>query len=280
MPTDPQTQAHARQAQARTDAAPSSVPFLEIDAATFAYPGRPPAVDGVRWRVAAGELHCLVGRSGCGKTTLLQLAAGLLRPQSGTVRLHGGPVPAPGPWLGYMFQAPTLLDWRSVIDNVLLPVSLQRRPQPRDVERAGALLEQLGLSGHAQRHPRHLSGGQQSRVALARAMVLEPALLLLDEPFAALDAITRADLQDDLLRTCRRHGTTVLFVTHDITEAVYLGDRIAVVHAGRVSADIRVDLPAPRSQAMRHEAPFNHLCARVRAAMDGVDRVVHTGAAA
>ncbi|MDA8521633.1 ABC transporter ATP-binding protein [Acidovorax sp. NCPPB 4044] len=260
MPTDP---------RAPADAAPSSTAFLDIDGATFAYPGMPPAVDGVRWSVGAGEVHCLVGRSGCGKTTLLQLAAGLLRPQSGTVRLQGGPVPAPGPWLGFMFQSPTLLEWRSVIDNVLLPVSLQRRPQPSDVERAATLLEQLGLAGHAQRRPRQLSGGQQSRVALARALVQEPALLLLDEPFAALDAITRADLQDDLLRTCRRHGTTVLFVTHDITEAAYLGDRIAAMHAGRVTGDIRVDLPAPRTQAMRHEVPFNHLCARVRAAMDG-----------
>ncbi|MEG2631380.1 MAG: ATP-binding cassette domain-containing protein, partial [Comamonas sp.] len=111
--------------------------------------------------------------------------------------------------------------------------------------------------------------GQQSRVALARALMLEPPLLLLDEPFAALDAITRAELQDDLLRTCRALGTTVLFVTHDINEAVYLGDRIALMHGGRIVDDIEITLPAPRVQAMRHGPEFNAYCARVRAAMDG-----------
>ncbi len=260
-------------AAALSDGAPAAGPgqpaFLDIDGAVFAYPGRAPVVEGVRWRVGAGEVHCLVGRSGCGKTTLLQLAAGLLRPQSGSVRMQGREVRAPGPQLGFMFQAPTLLDWQRVIDNVLLPVSLQRRPTAADHERAQALLAQLGLADHGQRHPRQLSGGQQSRVALARALILEPALLLLDEPFAALDAITRAELQDDLLRTCRQRRATVLFVTHDITEAVYLGDRIAVMAAGRVAGDIAVDLPTPRTQSMRHEPPFNRLCAHVQASMLG-----------
>ena len=242
--------------------------FLDIDNVAFTYPGRPPVVDGVDWRIAAGEFHCLLGRSGCGKTTLLKLAAGLLRPQSGRILLRGSEVTAPGPQLGFMFQSPTLLDWHRVIDNVLLPVSLQRRPRPQDVARAQALLQQLGLAAHAQHHPRQLSGGQQSRVALARALILEPALLLLDEPFAALDAITRAELQDDLLQTCRQRGATVLFVTHDIHEAVYVGDRIAVMHGGRIVDEVRIDLPAPRTQAMRHGAPFNRHCARVREAMD------------
>ena len=130
------------------------------------------------------------------------------------------------------------------------------------------MLAQLGLAEHAKHYPRQLSGGQQSRVALARALLLEPPLLLLDEPFAALDAITRAELQDDLLRTCRALGTTVLFVTHDINEAVYVGDRIALMHGGRIVDDIPIALPAPRSQAMRHGPAFNEYCARVRASMD------------
>ena len=242
--------------------------FLDIAQVSYAYPGRPPVVDGVDWHVGEGAFHCLLGRSGCGKTTLLKLAAGLLRPQSGRIALRGSEIAAPGPQLGFMFQAPTLLDWLSVRDNVLLPVSLQRRPDSNDEARALALLAQLGLQDHAQRHPRHLSGGQQSRVALARALVLEPPLLLLDEPFAALDAITRAELQDDLLRTCRQHGTTVLFVTHDIGEAVYLGDRIAVMQGGRIVDDIAVGLPAPRSQSLRHGPEFNRLSARVRESMD------------
>jgi len=242
--------------------------FLDFDKVVFAYPGRPPVVDGIDWQVPAGEVHCLVGRSGCGKTTLLKLAAGLLRPQSGRILLREGELVAPGPQVGFMFQAPVLLDWHRVLDNVLLPVSLQRRPGAEDIARAQSLLDMLGLSTHAQHHPRQLSGGQQSRVALARALILDPALLLLDEPFAALDAITRADLQDDLLKMCRLRGTTVLFVTHDITEAVYVGDRIAVMHAGRIVDALPIDLPAHRTQALRHEIPFNQYCARVHAAMD------------
>ncbi|MFT3815116.1 MAG: ABC transporter ATP-binding protein [Acidovorax sp.] len=242
--------------------------FLDIQQVVFTYPGRAPVVDGVDWHMQAGEFHCLLGRSGCGKTTLLQLAAGLLRPQSGHIVLRGGELAAPGPQVGFMFQAPTLLDWLSAQGNVLLPVSLQRRPTPQDEAHALQLLEQLGLASHARHYPRQLSGGQQSRVALARALILEPPLLLLDEPFAALDAITRAELQDDLLRTCREHGTTVLFVTHDINEAVYLGDRIALMQNGRIVDSWTIDLPAPRTQAMRHGAAFNDYCARVRAAMD------------
>ena len=242
--------------------------FLDIEQVVFTYPGRAPVVNGINWRMQAGEFHCLLGRSGCGKTTLLQLAAGLLRPQSGRIVLRGGELAAPGPQLGFMFQAPTLLDWHRVLGNVLLPVSLQRKPTPQDEARALQLLRQLGLASHAQDYPRQLSGGQQSRVALARALMLAPPLLLLDEPFAALDAITRAELQDDLLRTCRALGTTVLFVTHDINEAVYLGDRIALMHGGRIVDDIEIALPAPRVQAMRQGAQFNEYCARVRAAMD------------
>lgn len=249
-----------------------SLPFLHIEGVVYTYPGRAPIVNGIDWRLQAGGFHCLVGRSGCGKTTLLKLAAGLLTPQSGRVVLQDGTPAAPGPQLGYVFQAPTLLEWQRVIDNVLLPVSLQRRPLPEDLERAHGLLAMLGLSDHAQHYPRQLSGGQQSRVALARALILEPALLLLDEPFAALDAITRGELQDDLLRMCRLRNTTVLFVTHDISEAVYLGDRVAVMHQGGMLADLPVDLPAPRTQAMRHGAAFNATCAQVFEFMNGARR--------
>jgi len=155
-----------------------------------------------------------------------------------------------------------------VIDNVLLPVSLQRRPEARDRAKAQSLLAQLGLADDSRRYPRQLSGGQQSRVALARALILEPALLLLDEPFAALDAITREDLQRDLLQMCRIGRTTVLFVTHDIAEAVYLGDRVILMRAGRIVQQMPVELARPRLAAQRTDPAFTRLCARLREAMN------------
>ena len=175
----------------------------------------------------------------------------------------------PGPALGFVFQSPTLLEWRTVLDNLLLPISLQRSPDAADLARAQMLLELMGIARYADRYPPALSGGQQSRVALARALVLAPSLLLLDEPFAALDAITREELQDDLLRLCALGQTSVLFVTHDIHEAVYLADRVAVMNQGHITANLAVPLPRPRRQALRYEPPFNALCARVRQAMDG-----------
>ncbi|MCY7317791.1 MAG: ABC transporter ATP-binding protein [Ramlibacter sp.] len=242
--------------------------FLDIDNVSFTYPGWPPVVRAVDWRIDEGEFHCLVGRSGCGKTTLLKLAAGLLQPDTGRIRLRGRQLLAPGPQLGFVFQSPTLLDWHRVIDNVLLPVSLQHPPTPEEIDQARQLLELLGLADYSGHFPRQLSGGQQSRVALARALVLEPALLLMDEPFAALDAITRGELQDDLLQMCSLRRTTVLFVTHDIAEAVYLGDRVAVMDRGRIVENMEVDVGKPRLPALRYGASFNRHCERVRAAMD------------
>lgn len=241
--------------------------FLALRQVGFTFPGWPPVVRDVDWDVEEGEFHCLVGRSGCGKTTLLKLAAGLLHPDEGHIRLRGTELLAPGPALGFVFQSPTLLEWHRVLDNVLLPVSLQHRPTAAEIDKAQQLLAQLGLSAHTRHYPRQLSGGQQSRVALARALILEPALLLLDEPFAALDAITREELQDDLLHMCRTRRTTVLFVTHDIAEAVYLADRVAVMEGGRIAADISIELARPRSAATRTSAAFVQHCARVRAAM-------------
>lgn len=237
---------------------------------SYSFPAYPRVVNDVDWQIRRGEVHSLVGRSGCGKTTLLKLAAGLLLPDAGTVTLDGQALRKPGSQLGFVFQAPTLLEWASVLDNVLLPVTLQRRPLPADRVRAGDLLALMGLSGLGRRFPTELSGGQQSRVAIARALLLAPSLLLLDEPFAALDAITREELQDDLLRICRLAQTTVFFVTHDISEAVYLADRVAVMADGKITDDLAVDLPWPRQRALRYGAPFNAVCAQVRQAMDGV----------
>jgi NitT/TauT family transport system ATP-binding protein len=219
-------------------------------------------VDDVSLAVAAGGIHCLVGRSGSGKTTLLKLAAGLLQPAVGRVLLRGA---ASGDrrHVGFVFQSPTLLDWLTVRANVLLPVSLQRRPSPQDAAGADALLAQLGLAGFGARYPRQLSGGQQSRVALARALLLRPPLLLLDEPFAALDAITREELQRDLLRVVRTTGTSVLFVTHDIAEAVFLGDQVSVVAGGRLVRTVDV---APDAR-LRDTPAFGGACGAVREAL-------------
>ena len=247
----------------------SGAPFLDMRQVSYTFPGWPPVVQRVDWDITAGEFHCLVGRSGCGKTTLLKLAAGLLRPDEGTVLLQGQALREPGPHIGFVFQQPTLLDWLSVLDNVLLPLSLQRQPTAEDVARAEALLAQLGLGAHLQHRPRQLSGGQQSRVAIARALLPEPSILLMDEPFAALDAITREELQDALLAVCRERGTPVFFVTHDIAEAVYLADRVAVMEAGRIRHDIRVELPRPRGRDARYSPAFNAICAELRHAMDG-----------
>ncbi|MDP1564653.1 MAG: ABC transporter ATP-binding protein [Polaromonas sp.] len=244
--------------------------FLDMRGVSYSFPAYPQVVNQLYWQIARGEVHSVVGRSGWGKTTVIKLAAGLLLPDHGTVTVDGEALHKPGSQLGFVFQAPTLLEWTSVLDNVLLPVTLQRRPLPADRARADELLALMGLSGLGRRFPTELSGGQQSRVAIARALLLAPTLLLLDEPFAALDAITREELQDDLLRICRLAQTTVFFVTHDISEAVYLADRVAVMADGKITDDLVVDLPWPRQRALRYGAPFNAVCAQVRQAMDGV----------
>lgn len=236
--------------------------FLRLHGVAFGYPGFAPVVESVSLDLAAGEIHCLVGRSGCGKTTLLKLAAGLLKPTHGQVLLRGHPPTDPRE-VGFVFQSPTLLDWLRVRDNVLLPASLQRRPNDADLRAADALLAQLGLATHADRYPRQLSGGQQSRVALARALLLQPPLLLLDEPFAALDAITREEVQRDLLRVCRARGASALFVTHDIAEAVFLGDHVSVMAGGRLVRTVRIE-----GEARRRDTPdFGAACNEVREAL-------------
>lgn len=244
------------------------MPILDMQQVSYTYPGWPTVVQQVDWSILPGEFHCLVGRSGCGKTTLLKLAAGLLQPQLGQVTVQGQRALQPGFGTGFVFQSPTLLEWLCVLDNVLLPISLHHSPLPHEVARARQLLEQMGLTSHAGQYPRQLSGGQQSRVAIARALVTQPPILLMDEPFSALDAITREELQDVLLVLCREQGASVFFVTHDISEAVYLADRVAVMRAGRIQCDLRVTLPRPRQQAVRYSAQFNDICAALRASMD------------
>lgn len=243
--------------------------FIAIDQASFTYDSDEVVVDKVDWSIGEGEFHCLVGRSGCGKTTLLKIAAGLLQPTEGAITIQGNPVREPSAQVGFVFQNPTLLEWRSVLDNVLLPLSLKRSLSARDQDKAAELLALMGLGDYADRFPRELSGGQQSRVAIARALITEPAVLLMDEPFAALDAITREELQDDLLKLCNLRKTTVLFVTHDIAEAVYLADRVAVMDHGRLQHDVMVELAKPRQRDIRFGTQFNALCQEIHQTMDG-----------
>ena len=242
--------------------------FLQLDGLHFAYPDRGEVVRDVCLQLAPGEIHCLIGRSGCGKTTVLKLAAGLLPPQQGHVLLKNFRVQQPTSDMGFVFQSPTLLDWLSVIDNVLLPISLHGAVSHDQRAYGEQLLGHMGLAAVSQNKPQQLSGGQQSRVAIARALVTQPAVLFMDEPFAALDAITRDDLQRDFLALCQAHGTAVLFVTHDIAEAVYLADHVSLMHEGRMQAPLAVDLPRPRHTAMRYTPAFNALCAQLRHAMD------------
>jgi len=242
--------------------------FLELDGLHFAYPDRGEVVRDVCLQLAPGEIHCLIGRSGCGKTTVLKLAAGLLPPQQGHVLLKNFRVQQPTSDMGFVFQSPTLLDWLSVIDNVMLPISLHGAVSHDQRAYGEQLLGHMGLAAVSQNKPQQLSGGQQSRVAIARALITQPAVLFMDEPFAALDAITRDDLQRDFLALCQAHGTAVLFVTHDIAEAVYLADHVSLMHEGRMQAPLAVDLPRPRHTAMRYTPAFNALCEQLRHAMD------------
>jgi NitT/TauT family transport system ATP-binding protein len=244
---------------------------LAVDGVGKSY-GSAPAIETVTFATEPGELLCLVGPSGCGKTTLLRCVAGLTAPSTGTVHLDGRPVTAPPRAMAPVFQdySRSLLPWMTVEANVVLPLRARRVPRARRDALARDALAAVDLAGHGHKYPWQLSGGMQQRAAIARALAYEPEILLLDEPFASVDAQTRADLEDLLLDVWTRTGLTVLLVTHDIDEAVYLADRILVLTAGpaRVKEDIAVDLPRPRDQIETKELPaFAHLRARVFASI-------------
>ncbi len=268
------------------DGAPVAAPpaptlALEGVRHVFAADGEPLlALDGVDLTVRASEFVAIVGESGCGKSTLLRLVAGLLQPTAGRVTLAGQPVTAPRPDVALVFQRSVLLEWRTVLDNVLLPVEIRRLPKARYAAEARALLATLGLGGFERRRPRQLSGGMQQRVALAQALLLQPAVLLLDEPFGALDAITREQLNLELLDLWEARRSTVLFVTHDLAEAVFLADRVVLLtrRPGRVAASFPVPLPRPRTLDVRYSAAFADLCRAIKHAMAGADAPGRDGA--
>jgi len=227
------------------------------------------AIEDVSFEVAEGEFLCIVGPSGCGKTTLLRLLAGLELPDQGQVRLHGQPVVGPRQEIGFVFQKANLMPWRTVMDNVLLPLQIDHLPPAEAEGRASQALELVGLTEFAANYPRELSGGMEQRVAIARALAHEPEILLLDEPFGALDALTRERLNQELLRVWGISRKTVVMVTHDIREAVFLAGRVLVLsqRPGRVAAIVPITLPHPRPLSIFYSEAFSALAYEVRQAI-------------
>jgi NitT/TauT family transport system ATP-binding protein len=224
------------------------------------------ALDRVDLEVPDGQFVTVVGPSGCGKSTLLSLVAGLRQPSSGVVLCDGEPMTAPMPRkVGMVFQEANLLPWLSAVDNVAFPLKLRRVPKRERLDAARRMLELTGLAGAEDRLPHQLSGGMKQRVAIARGLVQNPAVLLMDEPFASLDEQTRMVLGDELLRIWSETRKTVLFVTHSLNEAVYLADRVVVLSArpGRVLDDVTVDLPRPRTFALTSGERFGVLKDRI-----------------
>jgi NitT/TauT family transport system ATP-binding protein len=217
--------------------------------------------------VADNEFVTLVGASGCGKSTLLKLVAGLTPATRGTVTIDGQAVREPFPDVGFVFQHPVLLPWRSVLDNVLFSVEMLGRDVRQYRKQAGDLLELTGLGGFETKYPRELSGGMQQRVAICRALLPDPSLLLMDEPFGALDAMTREELSLELLRIWEERRKTILFVTHSIPEAILLADRVVVMtpRPGRIARVLDVDLPRPRTMELEFDPRFKQASDEVRA---------------
>jgi NitT/TauT family transport system ATP-binding protein len=216
--------------------------------------------------IAPGEFVTVVGPSGCGKSTLLKLLAGLIPSSAGTLLLGGQPVVGPRRDIGMVFQAATLLDWRTVLQNVMLPIDVLGLERRRYRERARDLLKLVGLAGFENKYPGELSGGMQQRVALTRSLIHDPTLLLMDEPFGALDALTRESMNLELQRIWMEAGKTVLLITHSISEAVFLGDRVAVMTSrpGRLAEIVTVDIPRPRNLDVMASPEFGGLVNHIR----------------
>jgi len=225
------------------------------------------ALEDVTFDIQTGNFVSIVGPSGCGKSTLLKIISGLLAVSSGKVAVGGKPVDGPLENVGMVFQAPVLLKWRTVLGNILLPVEFAKLDLASHVEKARALIHLVGLDGFEEMYPHELSGGMQQRASLCRALVSDPQLLLMDEPFGALDAMTRDELDMELLRIWEERKKTVMFVTHSIQEAVFLSDVVFVMSArpGRLLERIAIDLPRPRTLEMMSTAPFGEYTLRIRA---------------
>jgi len=219
------------------------------------------AVKDVSFEVRKGELVSLLGPSGCGKTTVLKMMGGLLPATDGLLELNGSEITKPYPGVGVVFQSPTLMPWRTVIGNVLYPMEVLGKNDARAKARAHEILQLVGLGGFENAHPRQLSGGMQQRVALCRAIIHEPSILLMDEPFGALDELTRLEMNDLLLDIRRITGATVIFVTHSISEAIYLADQVLVFskRPAVIALRLEIDIPYPRTSQVRFLDKFTEL---------------------
>lgn len=229
------------------------------------------ALDHVSLDIQQNEFVSIVGPSGCGKTTLLRIVAGLVSQSSGTVKMRGRAVSGPSPDVGIVFQGPVLLPWKTVLQNVMVPVDVLQLDAEQYRQRAVELLELVGLGGFENTYPKELSGGMQQRVSIARALVHKPSLLLMDEPFGALDALTRESMNLELQRIVHEAETTVIFITHSIQEALFLGDRIVVMtkRPATIAEILDVDFERPRQLDMMSSQPFGERVNRIRELLIG-----------
>jgi len=253
-------------------------PLLALRGVSKVFPNGTLALSGFDLNVGAGEFVSLLGPSGCGKSTALRIIAGLSEPSEGSVewpaqdstqRAHQGKPADETSRIGFVFQEPTLMPWSNVSGNVSLPLMLKDMAANKSAMRVAAAIDRVGLTGFARAFPRELSGGMRMRVSIARALVTEPQLLLMDEPFAALDEITRFKLNKDLLQVWQATGTTVVFVTHSVFESVCLSNRVVVMTArpGRVFSELKIDAPYPRDQNFRTSAEYAAFCRRASEAL-------------
>jgi NitT/TauT family transport system ATP-binding protein len=250
-------------------AAPERLDHLRIDGVDLVYEtsrGPLTALSGLSFGLGKREFVAVLGPSGCGKSTLLKLVTGLLEPTRGRISLAGADVTGPRPDVGIVFQQPTLLPWRNILNNILVPIRARGGDLAAYREKARELLDLVGLRAFEKHYPHELSGGMQQRVGIARGLVHDPELLLMDEPFAALDAMTRETMMDELQRIWMSTSKSVLFITHSIPEAVYLSDRILVMgpRPGRVIEELTVDLPRPRTLETMADPRFNEIANHLR----------------
>jgi NitT/TauT family transport system ATP-binding protein len=229
------------------------------------------AVGGISFDVNKGEFVAILGPSGCGKSTLLMMCAGLESLTSGSIIIDDEPVTVPRINIGVMFQEATLMPWRSVVDNVLFPIQILKRSRAVYAKRAAELIEMVGLQGFEKKRPHQLSGGMRQRAAICRALVYDPDILLMDEPFSALDAITRDEMNTVLLDIWQRYNKTALFVTHSIREAVLLADRVLVMtqRPSRIAEDVKIPFARPRDPSITETEEFNRLCNYLHGLIDG-----------